>query len=125
MGLFQLFYEFIKPWIWIPLGIAYMGIIFVILLENRNVNKALSYIVILIFVPVIGLIVFYFFGRDFRKRIRFKFRNERDLNTIKKFKLNKIEYHTGFSFYPSRNGGVFLCEICHLLCKFCDLPLSN
>jgi len=86
MGLFQLFYEFIKPWIWIPLGIAYMGIIFVILLENRNVNKALSYIVILIFVPVIGLIVFYFFGRDYRKRIRFKFKNEHDLNTIKKFR---------------------------------------
>ncbi len=90
MGLFQLFYEFIKPWIWIPLGIAYMGIIFVILLENRNVNKALSYIVILIFVPVLGLIVFYFFGRDYRKRIRFKFRNEHDLNTIKKFREELI-----------------------------------
>ncbi len=60
MGLFQLFFEFIKPWIWILLGIAYIGIIFVVLLENRNVNKALSYIVILIFVPVLGLIVFYF-----------------------------------------------------------------
>jgi cardiolipin synthase len=90
MGLFQLFFEFIKPWIWIPLGIAYIGIIFVVLLENRNVNKALSYIVILIFVPVLGLIVFYFFGRDFRKRIRFKFRNEQDLNTIKEFQQELI-----------------------------------
>jgi cardiolipin synthase len=90
MGLFQLFFEFIKPWIWIPLGIAYMGIIFVVLLENRNVNKALSYIVILIFVPVLGLIVFYFFGRDFRKRIRFKFRNQHDLKTIKEFQEELI-----------------------------------
>ena len=90
MGLFQLFFEFIKPWIWIPLGIAYVGIIFVVLLENRNVNKALSYIVILIFVPVLGLIVFYFFGRDYRKRIRFKFRNERDLNAIKDFQEQMI-----------------------------------
>ncbi len=90
MGLFQLFFEFIKPWIWIPLGIAYIGIIFVILLENRNVNKALSYIVILIFVPVLGLIVFYFFGRDYRKRIRFKFRNEHDLKAIKEFQDEMI-----------------------------------
>ena len=86
MGLFQLFFEFIKPWIWIPLGIAYVGIIFVVLLENRNVNKALSYIVILIFVPILGLIVFYFFGRDYRKRIRFKFKNEHDINAIKEFR---------------------------------------
>jgi cardiolipin synthase len=91
MGLFQLFFEFIKPWIWIPYGIAYLGIIFVIILENRNVNKALSYIVILIFVPVLGLIVFYFFGRDFRKRIRFKFRNERDVNAIREFRQKLID----------------------------------
>jgi len=90
MGLFQLFFEFIKPWIWIPLGIAYIGIIFVILLENRNVNKALSYIVILIFVPVLGLIVFYFFGRDYRKRIRLKFKNEHDINAIKEFRQELI-----------------------------------
>jgi cardiolipin synthase len=91
MGLFQLFFEFIKPWIWIPLGIAYIGIIFVILLENRNVNKALSYIVILIFVPVLGLIVFYFFGRDYRKRIRFRFRNEKDKHTIENFRSKLID----------------------------------
>jgi len=91
MGLFQLFFEFIKPWIWIPLGIAYIGIIFVVILENRNVNKALSYIVILIFVPVLGLIVFYFFGRDYRKRIRFKFKNEHDIKTIKEFREELIE----------------------------------
>jgi cardiolipin synthase len=91
MGLFQLFFEFIKPWIWIPLGIAYLGIIFVIVLENRNVNKALSYIVILIFVPILGLIVFYFFGRDFRKRIRFKFRNEKDVKTIREFQRKLID----------------------------------
>jgi cardiolipin synthase len=91
MGLFQLFLEIIKPWYWIPLGIAYIGIILVILLENRNVNKALSYIVILVFVPVLGLIVFYFFGRDFRKRIKFKFRNQRDKKTIKEFRQKLID----------------------------------
>ena len=48
------------------------------------------YIVILIFVPILGLIVFYFFGRDYRKRIRFKFKNAHDLNTIKEFQQELI-----------------------------------
>ena len=64
----------IQSWIWIPLIIIYLGVIITILLENRNVNKSFSYILLLVFFPIVGLIVFYFFGRDFRKRYRLKLR---------------------------------------------------
>ena len=64
----------IESWIWIPLVIIYLGVIITILLENRNVNKSFSYIFLLVFFPIIGLVVFYFFGRDYRKRYRLKLR---------------------------------------------------
>jgi cardiolipin synthase len=39
-----------------------------ILLDNRNPSKTYAYLLLLIFVPIAGLVVFYFFGRDFRKK---------------------------------------------------------
>ena len=64
----------LADWAWIPLGVIYLGVIATILLENRNVNKSFSYIFLLVFFPVIGLIVFYYFGRDFRKRYKLRLR---------------------------------------------------
>jgi cardiolipin synthase len=61
-------------WIWVPLVIIYLGVILTILLENRNVNKSFSYIFLLVFFPVIGLVVFYYFGRDYRKRYKLRLR---------------------------------------------------
>ncbi|MDR2385808.1 MAG: cardiolipin synthase [Tannerella sp.] len=43
------------------------GLVLLILLENRNPLKTIPWILVLIFVPGIGLIVYYFFGRDNRR----------------------------------------------------------
>ena len=43
--------------------LIYAGIIITILSENRNPSKSLAYILVLIFLPVIGLLVYYFVGR--------------------------------------------------------------
>ncbi len=48
--------------------LAFVGVVLTILIENRNPSKSMAYILILIFVPVAGLIVYYFFGRDYKKR---------------------------------------------------------
>lgn len=52
--------------------LTYIGLILSILLENRNPVKSLGYFMILLFVPVLGLIIYYFFGRDLRKKQIFK-----------------------------------------------------
>src|SRR5690606_16573337 len=66
--------EFIKQGqIWVVLYIIVsIGVVITILMENRNPSKSLAYILVLLFLPVVGLIVYYFFGRDLRKEKIFK-----------------------------------------------------
>lgn len=61
-------WAFLTTYYVIPLGLAYIGVMATILLENRNPSKSMAYILILIFLPGIGLIVYFFFGRDMRKK---------------------------------------------------------
>jgi cardiolipin synthase len=59
-----------------------IGLVLLILLENRNPLKTIPWVIVLIFVPGIGLIFYYFFGRDNRRlriisrRIYTKFRHQ-------------------------------------------------
>jgi cardiolipin synthase len=46
-----------------------IGLALLVLLENRNPLKTIPWVIVLIFIPGIGLIVYYFFGRD-NRRIR-------------------------------------------------------
>ena len=52
-------------------GILYIGAVVttmaVVVLDNRNPVKTLSWVLILAFLPLAGLILYYFFGRDTRK----------------------------------------------------------
>lgn len=45
-----------------------IGVIFVIINENRNPLKTIAWTLILMFLPLLGLIIFYFFGEDGRKQ---------------------------------------------------------
>lgn len=55
--------DFIIEWYWIPMLLIYAGVIITILSENRNPSKSLAYILVLVFLPVIGLLIYYFVGR--------------------------------------------------------------
>nr|WP_246485069.1 cardiolipin synthase [Chitinophaga qingshengii] len=57
---------------------TFAGVVFTILLENRNPIKAVAYILLLIFIPIVGLVVYYYLGRDLRKRRRFTLKGSRD-----------------------------------------------
>lgn len=52
-------------------GILYVGAVVttmvVVILDNRNPVKTLSWVLILAFLPLVGLILYYFFGKDTRK----------------------------------------------------------
>lgn len=45
-----------------------LGTMFVIITENRNPLKTISWVLVLLFLPVAGLIIYYFFGEDNRKQ---------------------------------------------------------
>jgi cardiolipin synthase len=61
---------FAGRWYWIPTLLVYVGVIITILSENRNPSKSLAYILVIIFLPVIGLLIYFFVGRKpaFKKR---------------------------------------------------------
>jgi cardiolipin synthase len=63
--------EFVQKWYWIPMLLVYVGVIITILSENRNPSKSLAYILVIVFLPVVGLLIYYFVGRKpvFKKRV--------------------------------------------------------
>jgi cardiolipin synthase len=58
---------FISIIIFVLYSLTILGLVLLILLENRNPLKTIPWILVLMFVPGIGLIMYYFFGRDNRR----------------------------------------------------------
>ena len=47
--------------------VVVLGTIIVVILDNRNPLKTIAWLLVLIFVPFIGLIIYFFFGLDQRR----------------------------------------------------------
>lgn len=58
---------FIYEWYWAPLILVYVAIIATILIENRNPAKTIAWILVIVFIPVVGIVVYYLFGQKFQK----------------------------------------------------------
>jgi cardiolipin synthase len=63
---------------YVLVSLSFLGVVGTILLENRNPVKAMAYIMLLIFVPILGLVVYYYLGRDLRKKRRFTLKGSKD-----------------------------------------------
>ena len=48
--------------------LAILSVIILLVLENRNPVKTVSWILVITFLPVIGLILYLYFGRDHRRQ---------------------------------------------------------
>ena len=46
---------------------AIIGTIVIIILDNRNPVKTMAWILILLFLPIVGLVFYFFFGRSQRR----------------------------------------------------------
>ena len=47
--------------------ITALFIVFLVISENRNPIKTMSWVLLLLFVPLVGIIIYYFFGQDTRR----------------------------------------------------------
>lgn len=59
--------------------------VFSIVLNNLNPTKTLSYLLLLITLPYVGLLIYYFFGQEYRKNKIFKRKNVMNQKRIKKW----------------------------------------
>ena len=49
-------------------ALSILGVILVIISENRNPLKSVPWVIVLMFAPIIGLVVYFFFGQNLSKR---------------------------------------------------------
>ncbi len=71
---------FIYQWYWVPLLLVYVAIIATILIENRNPAKTIAWILVIVFIPIAGIVIYYLFGQKFQK--------------VKVFRVQDREKHT-------------------------------
>lgn len=63
MTAWQTIIDFVVQWYWLPLTLMYVGVMITILSENRNPSKSLAYILVFVFLPGVGLLLYYFVGK--------------------------------------------------------------
>lgn len=60
-------------------GLTTIGIILVVVSENRNPLKSLAWVTVLLLLPVVGIILYIFFGRNIKNTRMISRRNRRKL----------------------------------------------
>lgn len=68
----QIIWDFTKEWYWIPLTLVNIGAFITILVENGKPEKTIAWLMVIVFIPVIGIALYYFFGQKFQKDKYFK-----------------------------------------------------
>lgn len=100
--------DIIGQWYWLPLLVVYLSVILTILIENRNPSKTIAWVLVIVFVPIFGVVIYYLFGQKFNKIKLFQKENEskhrhllskwKDLQPYLSANLEKIEKsHGGLS----------------------------
>jgi len=65
-------WDFIAEWYWIPLTLVNITAFIAILVENGKPEKTIAWLLVIVFLPVIGVVLYYFFGQKFQKDKYFK-----------------------------------------------------
>ena len=75
-------------WVYVIITVAYictvLSIIWVVISENRNPVRSLAWITVLLMVPVVGIVLYMFFGRSLRStlfvNLRMRRMSQQELN---------------------------------------------
>lgn len=73
------------------------GTVIVVISENRTPVKSIAWLVVLIFVPIVGLIIYYFFGQDTR---RMRHISEKKYKEIKDLSFKSLTYNRNIKILP-------------------------
>lgn len=91
--------EIIQQLVYSLVALTVLGVILVIISENRNPLKTVPWILMLVFLPLLGLIAYFFIGQDFTKKYAYKRRKYRGKDQaflIKSKVLDEQEYPRAF-----------------------------
>lgn len=65
-------WNFIITWYWLPLLLINTTAFITILAENGKPEKTIAWLLVIVFLPLIGVALYYFFGQKFKKEKYFK-----------------------------------------------------
>jgi len=81
-----------SEWAWLLIYMfTVIPTIIVILLENRNPVKSLSWLLVLVFLPIVGLIVYLYLGQDYRKQKIVAKKSIRRLHDRPKLEMEQVD----------------------------------
>jgi len=89
-------------------GITILTVILVLILENRSPTKTLSWILILVFLPIVGFIIYLIFGRNFRKKKIYARKEYNDYEKLKKIEKSKLDHRYDISILGQERPAVSL-----------------
>ena len=105
----------INDWVYIVVytiyAITILGTIVIIITENRNPVKSLAWVLVLAFLPIVGLVFYIFFGQNFKAK--------RMVSRRIKRKLRKRDYHSivNIDSLPLNEESKQEIRLCHSLCS--------
>lgn len=80
-----------SEWVYTIIIVAYLAtvlsIIAVVISENRNPVKSLAWVTAMLFLPVIGMVIYAFFGRNLKSKHLISRKNKRKLRRHETFKI--------------------------------------
>lgn len=91
-------------------------VIFIVITENRNPVKALSWIMLMVFLPIVGVVIYIFVGQDFRRKKWVKRQRNTDSKSsyyailprlLDKVEISKRFLGTAQLLYDNSNSEVF------------------
>ncbi len=85
---FSFFEKLEMMWIVITITIAYLifliSVTITMILENKAPSTTLTWLMFILFVPLIGLVFYFFFGKNYRKNKMFKIKKSKDHDIYEK-----------------------------------------
>ena len=72
----------------------FLTVIFIailIILENRNPQKTISWILVLVLLPFIGIVIYLFFGQEYRKTKMYSRKGLKDLEKLRNLTLEQLD----------------------------------
>ena len=84
-------------------SLTIISIVALLILENHNPTKTLSWIIVFFFLPVVGLILYFVFGKNIRKKKMYMRKEIEDYEKIKELVELEEDYHGDIEYSLSQN----------------------
>ena len=113
IGLLNDIWNLLPDAITISYFVTVVVIAIMIVHENRNPLKTISWVLVLVLLPVIGIIFYLFFGQEYRKRKMFSRKGLKNLENLRKLTQKQLDRlpHNDLQFSPAIFGKKHLMKL--------------